>query len=129
MSSFTTPLVVEFNEGDRPFRVVEPFEYHVGEKDSGVAVVVPVGFTTDFASIPRLVWPILSPTGRYGKAAVIHDYLYVHQKVAGQPITRKRADQIFLEAMGVLGVSWLTRHVIYWAVRIGGAAAWKRNQE
>jgi len=38
-------------------------------------ITVPAGYRTDFASIPRLVWPLLPPVGRGGKAAIIHDWL------------------------------------------------------
>lgn len=39
-------------------------------------VVVPVGTPTDFASIPRPLWPALPPTGPYGPAAVLHDFMF-----------------------------------------------------
>ena len=42
-------------------------------------ITVPAGYRTDFASIPRpmtrMVWSLLPPVGRSGKAAVIHDWL------------------------------------------------------
>ncbi|MBK1632115.1 hypothetical protein CKO31_15490 [Thiohalocapsa halophila] len=34
-------------------------------------ISVSAGDRSDFASIPRLVWPLLPPVGRSGKAAVI----------------------------------------------------------
>jgi len=120
MSSFTTPLKVEFIDG-KNWKVLEAFEYHVGKKDSKEVITVPIGFKTDFASIPRAFYTLIGPpTGEYGKAAVIHDYLY--RNAIG---TRKRADKIFYEAMGVLGVSAWKRKVIYWAVRIFGRGSWK----
>ncbi len=48
-------------------------------KDIGcvdITIKVPQGFLTDFASIPRLFWPILPPFGPWRYAAVIHDYLF-----------------------------------------------------
>jgi Protein of unknown function (DUF1353) len=39
-------------------------------------VIVPVGFITDFASIPKVLRNILPATGPYGPAAVLHDYMY-----------------------------------------------------
>ena len=71
---------------------------------------------TDFASVPRPLWWILPRWGRYGNAAVIHDFCYWDQKRIPK---RKEADRIFLEAMSILRVGWLTRHVMYLAVRIG----------
>ena len=88
-------------------------------------LTVPAGFMTDFASIPRFFWRLLLPTdtygNTYGKAAVIHDYLY---RTPGQ-VCRRYADDIFLEALGVLGMGWLTRHMLYWAVRGFGSAAYQ----
>ena len=130
MSSFTSPLIVEFLGANR-WRLAESFEYHLGELGSGVVIRVPAGFETDFASVPRLLWPLLPPTGSYGKAAVLHDYLYATQQIAGQPISRSRADEVFLEAMKVLGVRPLKRLLVYWGVRVGGWVAWagqKRSQ-
>ena len=42
-------------------------------------IVVPAAFETDFASVPRMLWPIASPFGilRYG--ALPHDFGYKHR--------------------------------------------------
>lgn len=114
MSEFTTPLILVMLP-HRQWLVHERFEYHVGQIDSGIVIRVPKGFKTDLASIPRIVWPILPPHGYYGKAAVIHDYCYVHA------IESKRwADDVFLEAMGILGIPRWKQIVMYWSVRLFG---------
>lgn len=123
MSSFTTPLKLEYIDG-RDWKVTEEFIYRIGSDTSEEAVKVPAGEITDFASIPRVFWRILPPTGEYGKAAVIHDYLYKH--AVG---TRKWCDDIFLEAMGVLKVSAWKRYAIYNAVRSFGWAAWNNHRK
>lgn len=38
--------------------------------------IVPAGFTTDLASVPKFLWWILPPFGRHSRAAVLHDWLY-----------------------------------------------------
>lgn len=120
MSSFTKPLVVTPIDGIR-WRLVKPFEYYIAEPD-GEKIVVPEGFITDFASIPRFAWSIIgSPWGKYGKAAVIHDYCY-HRVM----FTRKICDKIFLDAMKVLGVGWLKRHIMHRAVRLFAGRIWKK---
>lgn len=74
---------------------------------------VPEGFITDFASIPKVFHAIFSPWNmKHGPAAILHDYLYQYK-----PVTRKTADDIFLEAMRLYGVGWLKRHIFYSAVR------------
>lgn len=121
MSSFTSPLIVEYlNEGK--WRLSRTFEYRT---ESGKIIRVPGGFTTDFASIPWIFWSILSPYGKHGKAAVVHDYLYYINK----EYTRKQADDIFKEAMGVLGVNWLVKGIIYNAVRWFAGGAWKKHRK
>jgi hypothetical protein len=116
VSSFTKPLILEFVDTDSPdrFELFEHFDYHVGRLNSGDVISVPAGFRTDFASVPRVFWWLVPPVGRYGKAAVIHDYLYVVKTRS-----RKEADKIFLEAMEVLDVPKWRRKLIYFAVRFG----------
>lgn len=113
-SSFTTPLIVEL-VGENRYKINEPFEYHVGDFPSDDIVRVPVGFITDFASIPRALWSIMPPDGKYAKAAVIHDYMY-----SNAIKTKKEADEIFFEAMGVLGVPVWQKWVMYEAVNFFG---------
>lgn len=121
MSSFTTPLILEFVNEER-WILKKEFSYRVGGENSQMEINVPVGFITDFASIPRVLWIILTPYGIYGKAAVLHDFLY-----ATQSSTRKWCDQIFLEAMKVLNVSFLKRRTMYRAVRLFGWRSWNKH--
>lgn len=125
MSQFTTPLIVKALDGSR-WQVMEPFEYHVGKEDSTEVITIPKWFITDFASIPRIFWTLVgSPTGRYSKAAVVHDWLYHRQYYE-----RNEADKIFLEAMQVLKVPWWKRRIMWLAVRVFGFLPWnKRRRE
>lgn len=122
MSSFTTRLILEPLDDGRRWRLVEPFTYDVGELGGDDSITVPENFLTDFASVPRLFWRIIPPWGKYGKAAVLHDWLY-HV----QDRSRRECDKVFLEAMGVLGVSWFKRRTMYRAVRMFGWSAWRAN--
>ena len=123
MSSFTSPLVVSPVPGGKRWKLVFSFTYRVGSKDSDDKIVVRNGFVTDFASVPRLLWWLLPPWGTYGKAAVIHDYMY-----QTRTRTRKQADDIFLEAMEVLSVAKWKRALMYRAVRVFGGFIWKRKR-
>lgn len=124
MSRFTDALVVSPLADGKTWVVLRPFGYDVGSEGSEDRIEVAVGFMTDFASVPRLLWIVLPKWGKYGNAAVIHDWLYWAQE--GR--LRRRADGIFLEAMTVLGVAPWQRYPMYWAVRGFGWLAWKRNQ-
>jgi hypothetical protein len=91
---------------------------------TGEKIVVPKGFVTDLASVPRLFWTAFPPCGRYTPAAVVHDYLYWEQP---RGKTREYADDVLLTAMEESKVSWTTRNAIYRAVRAGGFIAWNDN--
>ena len=123
MSRFTDALVVTPLADGKTWVVLRDFGYDVGEEGSADRIDVAIGFQTDFASIPRVFWAVLPRWGRYGNAAVIHDWLYWSQKSS-----RREADRVFLEGMGVLGVGLVTRSVIFLAVRWFGWIAWIRNQ-
>lgn len=121
MSSFTSPLLIEFLDG-RHYRLIAAFDYETCIGDLG-KISVPEDFVTDFASIPRGLWNLLPPTGYYGKAAVLHDYLY-----RCTDVPRDICDRVFLEAMEVLQVKWITRRLMYRAVRIFGGRARKKME-
>lgn len=125
LSSFETPLLVEITQkqiqGRTLARIINPFSYRVGPVDF---IRVPKGFETDFASVPRALWAVVPPLGRYAKAAVIHDWLYYRQDRS-----RKEADLIFFEAMRVLGVGRARRNSMYWAVRQFGWIVWNRRKK
>lgn len=123
MSQFTEALLVSPLADGKTWVIRGPFSYDVGFEGSEDKVVITEGFETDFASIPRLLWIIYPKWGKYGNAAVVHDWLYWDQ-----PRTRKEADDIMLEGMNVLDVSGWQKYPIYWAVRLFGWFAWKRNR-
>lgn len=111
MSSFTAPLIAE-KIGPRLWRTYREFYYCVGAKDSKERIDVPVGFKTDFASIPRLFWLFLPPDGQYTQAAVLHDFLCVSKRYS-----KLRTSEIFHEAMRVLGVGRRTARLMFLAVQ------------
>jgi hypothetical protein len=86
-------------------------------------IVVPRGFITDLASIPRLLRWLFDVNGVSRQAAVLHDYLY-----STQPLSRADADALFLEALKSLGASKWECFGLYYGVRIGGWWAWHKHQ-
>jgi hypothetical protein len=118
------PLVRGFPDGSN-WMIQSPVIHEIG-RNSPYIVIVPRGFVTDFASIPQplqLLRGRLSTTGRYGNAAVVHDYLYWRQDC-----TRAQADNILAIAMKEAGVPLLERKIIYEAVRRFGQSAWDENR-
>ncbi len=128
MSSFTSPLIVSPNFDGASWTLIEPFSYDVGEEGSGVTITVPKGFDTDFASIPTFLW-FFPRWAKYNKSPTLHDWLYHCKEIMGQPITRKRADDIFLEAMLVEWRNHKSRcfvaRIEYWGVRLFAWLAWR----
>lgn len=93
-------------------------------RKSGYSIVVPRGFVTDFASVPRIFWTIFPRHGEYTRAAIVHDYLYWQQQC-----TRQQADELFDIIMEDSHVDSATRLTIYAAVRVWGDEAWENNSE
>lgn len=121
MSGFLDPLDVTTEDGIT-WTVKQPMDYWTGPEGNRIQIIVPIGQTTDFGSVPQKLWWIISPIGPATRAFVLHDYLYTVQT-----FTRLRADAILLEAMAVLSVSWLERSIIWLGVRAGGWAAWNKH--
>ena len=114
MSEFTTPADLRMLDNYQ-WALLTPFEFHVGAYPSECVIRIPAGTVTDLASVPRLLWAIFPPNGRYAKAAIVHDFLY-----ANAMGTKAWADGVFLDAMTVLGVPVWRRTLMYWAVRLFG---------
>lgn len=80
-------------------------------------IVVPPGFRTDLASVPRLPLVYWLTGNTSTAAAVVHDYLYDSREVS-----RSMADDILREASAVTGVPAWRRFLMWAGVRLGGAA-------
>lgn len=86
-------------------------------------ITVPKDFVTDGASIPKILQNIFSPWGKYGPAAVIHDWLYTFQK-----FTQKESDDCLLRGMIDLRVPKLTRFTIWIHLRMWGWIVWAQHR-
>jgi hypothetical protein len=82
---------------------------------------VPIGQSTDFASVPRpFVW-FLPRYGSYTMAAILHDYLWRERAARGE-MDWIDADGLFRRAMRELRVPFLRRWIMWAAVRWGALA-------
>lgn len=134
MSSFTSELIIEPLENGKDFQLKRPFTYHIGSKYSRQWVKVNVNFITDFASIPKLLTMLLPAWAKYQKSAVLHDWMYgathtIFDNGKLRLIKRKRADEIFYEAMGIEFRDHKSGKFIAWieytAVRMFAKFAWR----
>ena len=91
--------------------------------DGDTKIIVPIGFSTDYASIPNVLKPITSNDDfRIVRPAIVHDYLY---RSTQPKQTRKQADKIFYKALRYEGVGWFKAQLMYYGVRIGGRSSFK----
>jgi hypothetical protein len=97
---------------DNTWELVEPLRY-VGNTDR---FVVPKGFRTDFASVPRVFVWLIPKYGRYTKAAILHDHLC--DEARANRFDRDDADGLFRRAMRELEVSFLRRWLMWGAVSL-----------
>lgn len=96
-------------------------------------IVVPRGFVTDLASIPRPLWGWLPPDGPWAKAAVVHDFLYYtqgtgvwkcHESTLRRTYDRDEADWILRDAQKDRNVGIVSRNLIWLGVHLGGQHGW-----
>lgn len=123
MSRFLNHLTVTEVDDERFQVAYSPFMYESDLLPG--TIVVPLGFYTDFASVPRwmpIMYSLLGDTAH--EPAVIHDWLYYMGET-----TRENADDILLEAMKVKGMPMYRAYPIYWGVRVGGWAAWNQHRK
>ena len=96
-------------------RLSKPLVFASGLQLPTETYCVPKDFQTDFASVPRFLWPLLPPHGRVKKAAILHDWLYQQSH-----IPREHCDRVFLEAMTADHVPPVQRWAMYEGVRLFG---------
>ena len=125
MSSFTkfnAPLNIQYHPvaskllGVDHWVVTQEFIYYIGTENSNKWVLIPAGYLTDGASVPKMLQLLLPPWGSYGQAAVLHDYLCEHGEIMDgfdySFVGRRYIDGVLSEAMKVLNVSEWKRGLI-----------------
>lgn len=90
------------------WELLQPLTYTT---DANEVIIVPVGFRTDLASTPRILWSWIPPDWKYSKAAVVHDYLIVS---GARPWDE--ANELFYHGMRDLGVRGAKDDLMYGAV-------------
>ena len=123
LHSFHHALILSPNNDGRHWRLVESFAISLPTSVANRPIVVPKNFVTDFASVPRYLWSLYPPWGRYGKAAIIHDYLY-----SAGCFSRAHCDRIFLLVMQQCGTGTLNAYLLFHFVRLGGWRAWHAHR-
>ena len=117
MSSFTKPfkcIIHNVSLNDNPFEVAKSFEFY--STDYQQTIKIPKGYRSDFGSVPRSLWPLFPPVGRYSKATVVHDWMI--DNMDNHDFSIHQVNKIFREAMKVLGVGKVKRNIMFAGVNI-----------
>ena len=86
--------------------------------------IIPQGFETDLASIPRLLWPIFAPQySNFVAPAILHDYLYR----CNNHLTRLFADEVLYSALITENVTAFTASKFYLGVRLFGGSHYTKG--
>ncbi|WP_162917630.1 DUF1353 domain-containing protein [Dongia deserti] len=115
---------------DADYVVGQPYTIRYRRKGEGWRrITVPEGLTTDLASVPRFIRPLIDRVGPHLEASIVHDYLYVAwQDIERyEPWERDRAfaDALFLAGMAAARVPRWKRWTIYGAVRLFGGRVYR----
>lgn len=92
---------------------------------TGDIIIVPVGYATDFASVPGGVDRFLEEYGNSIEAAIIHDWLYA----VGESGKKQYADDLFRFALAEQRVNLTDRWLKWFGVVAGGGRSYGRADE
>lgn len=106
----------EEDERGNVFTLLRPISF------SGI--IVPAGFESDGASVPRLLWGVVFPRddrqALFG--AIMHDFIY---RTHPDKWDRADTDELFLDLLQQGGVPYVRRIRAYIGVRLFGRRAWE----
>lgn len=128
--------------GPRKYELVSDFIYEWDHNGERYRMTIPEEFQCDLASVPRIIWPLISPID-LAAASIPHDWLYAYRGVLPYwsyemrvtdkywvPVehvwTRREADRLFGRMMRESHVPRWMRRAAFRAVRLFGRCAWQR---
>ena len=101
----------------------------------GTRYCLPAGATSDGASTPPELWPLIPPFGLYWPAAYLHDTAYRDTLLVWNgtawvkaALPKDRCDSLLRQAMGALGVGELEREAIFEGVVLAGASSFNEDR-
>ena len=98
----------------------------------GSKYVIPAGFVSNLASMPRLLYVIEPPHGRSAIPSVKHDYRYimlVGVEKYGYRQARLHADRQYYLDLQAAGMKKYRAYLFYVGVRLGGWWPWRRHTQ
>ena len=125
---FESHLELRHRPGRHRWEVIEPLYYRHLNTPKGLQplvsqlIVVPVGYLSDLASMPRLARRLLgSPGPTTRRPSVVHDFIYTHLT---HRFTKREADRIFYDALLEEGTSRCLAWLMWKAVCLAGRGNW-----
>lgn len=108
-------------QGRNIWRLDEDYACKIG---TGCTVIVPAGFLTNFGTVPRFFWRLISPQ-EMREASLVHDYLcnevpldQVHE-LPKSGYSRWIADAVLYQAMTDMQIAGpIRRFLVFAAVRL-----------
>lgn len=100
---------------DKPILIekIAPRLMRIVEETEVFDVIIPKGYETNGASVPRLFWNLLSPFTEGFRAALVHDYRYTDPTY----LSREEADLEFFHNLSKDNVNLIRRVLVYLAVK------------
>lgn len=120
---FETPTVSVRSSGAEEWELLEPLAYQGNLQ----RFVVPAGFRTDLATVPRVVVWLVPRWGLYTRAAVLHDWLCT-VGIETRAVTARDADGLFRRVLRESGVPVVRRWLMWCGVRWGALADPRRRR-
>ena len=111
---FVTPDLLVRSSGDHRWKLLAPVVYEGRDQ----AITVPVGFETDFASVPQAVQWLIPVSGRYTRAAIVHDWL-CKEGLRSNLMSSHDVDGVFRRIMRESGVPLVRWWLMWTGVRWG----------
>ena len=113
MAEFLSNLDIEL-VSETEWRLTAPLAY---QSDIVGRIVVPLGFVTDLATVPRVPLVYWFWGSRAHREAVVHDYLC---RIGSVPdVSYTETNMVFFEAMTARNKPWYIKYPMYWGVCIG----------
>ena len=113
---FQGPLVTELKGDSDKIHILRASLVYLSKSQG--PIIIPVGFETDFCTVPRVPLAYQFWGGRNHREGALHDYLY---RTNSKPnLGFMACNYVFLEAMESRGVPFWIRYPMYSGVCLGG---------
>lgn len=118
----------------RRWELVEDYNLYLPWLD--ITLVIPKGFIFDGASVPRVLWPIMSPTGILFIGSIFHDFGYKYNgfldknlKIVYNECGRKFVDDLFCDINVYVNDIHAMNQVAWFFLRSFGWMAWNNHRK